>query len=153
MEKVMRKMLGYVALGLPVACAFQMALPARAQHAGQLAAPATVWVSEQAPGQINSSPDVAVSTLEELNVQLAWLADPSTFPFSLTAKAGPGGLEVRGYVPSEAVRQHAMQTAREHCSLPVIDSLNLHTQLALRFVSPAPAADIEHAAHSFLTEA
>src|SRR5436190_19228989 len=41
--------------------------------------------------------------LEEMKVELALLADPVTFSFSLGARASGAALELRGYVPNDVV--------------------------------------------------
>src|SRR5207302_262388 len=45
----------------------------------------------------------------EIDVELAWLADPVTFPYYLEAQADATTLTVRGYVPDPAVRDHALK--------------------------------------------
>jgi hypothetical protein len=72
---------------------------------------------------------------DDVRVQLAWLADPMTFPWNLAARIGPSSLEVVGYVPTDAVRQRVIQVARESCSLPVADRLQIHPGLPLPFAS------------------
>src|SRR5262245_52455460 len=46
--------------------------------------------------------------LMEVLVELAWLADPVTFPYYLEARVDGQALEVRGYVPSKAIRDKAI---------------------------------------------
>src|ERR1700730_10744903 len=48
----------------------------------------------------------------EVNVEVAWLADPVTFPYYLEAHATDSHLEVRGYVPNKSVREHAVRIAQ-----------------------------------------
>ena len=62
----------------------------------------------------------------EVNVEVAWLADPVTFPYYLEAHATGSQLEVRGYVPNKAVREHAIRIAQVNSSVPVIDSMKEH---------------------------
>jgi hypothetical protein len=69
----------------------------------------------------------------EINVEIAWLADPATFPYYLEAHINNGQqLEVRGYVPNKAVRDQALRTAQVYSSLPVVDSLKEHSSLLVR---------------------
>jgi hypothetical protein len=68
----------------------------------------------------------------EIQVEIAWLADPVTFPYYLEAHVGSSGLEVRGYVPNKAVRDHALNLARVYSALPVTDGLKEHTSLLVR---------------------
>lgn len=76
--------------------------------------------------------------LTEVNVEVAWLADPVTFPYYLEAHATGGQLEVRGYVPDKAVREHALRIARVYSSLPVTDSLKEHPSLLVRPTQMSP---------------
>src|SRR4051812_21160725 len=48
----------------------------------------------------------------EINIEVAWLADPVTFPYYLEAHATATQLEVRGYVPNKAVRDQAIRIAQ-----------------------------------------
>jgi BON domain len=68
----------------------------------------------------------------EVNVEVAWLADPITFPYYLEAHAASTQLEVRGYVPNKAVRDHALRIAQVYSSLPVVDSIKEHPSLLVR---------------------
>ncbi len=71
----------------------------------------------------------------EVNVEVAWLADPVTFPYYLEAHATAAQLEVRGYVPNKAVREHALRIAQVYSSLPVADAMKEHPSLLVR---PSP---------------
>jgi osmotically-inducible protein OsmY len=66
----------------------------------------------------------------EVKVELAWLDDPATFPCQIAAQVTPSGLEIRGFVPSQAVRERATRIARQNCSLPVIDHLHVESGVA-----------------------
>ncbi|MSQ94334.1 MAG: hypothetical protein EXR98_07235 [Gemmataceae bacterium] len=68
----------------------------------------------------------------EINVEVAWLADSVTFPYYLEAHVTGSKLEVRGYVPSKAVREHALRIAQVYSSLPVADSMKEHPSLAVK---------------------
>ena len=46
--------------------------------------------------------------ISEIRVELAWLGDPLTFPCQMAAHVSDAGLEVRGFVPSLTVREHAL---------------------------------------------
>jgi hypothetical protein len=59
----------------------------------------------------------------EIRVELAWLADPTTFPYELAAHSTGASLEVGGMVPNGAVRDRALQVARAQSPLPVVDRL------------------------------
>src|ERR1700678_1104779 len=74
----------------------------------------------------------------EISVEIAWLADPVTFPYYLEARVnGSQQLEVRGYVPDRFVREHALRTAQVNSSLPVLDSMKEQASLLVR---PSPMA-------------
>src|SRR5439155_13113844 len=68
--------------------------------------------------------------LEEGQVELAFLADPMLFAYGLGAHAQGNVLEVRGYVPNEAVREQALRVATAQSGLHVIDRMKLHATLA-----------------------
>jgi hypothetical protein len=133
-----------------------------------LAAGALGWTgtaAAQGPMQLPAGPSGRVHTvaeevapaadgyakLAEMKVELAWLADPATFPYRLGARADGAALEVRGYVPNEAVREQALKLAREHSGLNVVDSLQIHDHLALRSVG-RPVEELQQAAQRMLAE-
>lgn len=76
--------------------------------------------------------------LVEIQVELAWLGDPITFPYFLEAHVAGGKLEVRGYVPGKTVQEHAVRLAKLNCALPVQDQTREHSSLAVRSASLAP---------------
>jgi hypothetical protein len=80
------------------------------------------------------------SHLEEMKVQLALLADIATFPYYLGASAIRETLTVRGYVPNERVKQRALELARQHTFLQVVDGLRVQGNLSLR--PPLRAAEV-----------
>ena len=86
---------------------------------------------EKAPPVKSVAPDLR--RLVEVNVEVAWLADPVTFPYYLEAHINSAQqLEVRGYVPNKMVREHALRIAQVFSSLPVFDSMKEHTSLLVR---------------------
>jgi hypothetical protein len=68
--------------------------------------------------------------LEEMKVEMAWLADSATFPYPLTARSVEGHLELRGSAPNETTRQLALRIARAHTHLAVANLLQLDAKLA-----------------------
>jgi hypothetical protein len=76
--------------------------------------------------------------LVEIEVELAWLADPVTFPYHLGAQLRAGTLHVTGYVQTTTEREHALQVARSRCPLEVIDELKTHPGIMLRQVNVEP---------------
>lgn len=89
------------------------------------------------------------SRIIEINVEVAWLADSITFPYYLEARANGSKLEVRGYVPSKSVREHALRIAQVYSSLPVIDSMKEHPSLAVKSSKMSPQ-QLQKSAHSSL---
>ena len=69
----------------------------------------------------------------EIKIALAWMANPLTCPLSLDARVIGNHVEVRGFVPSQAVRQVALKTAKEMSGLTIIDGLRSYN-----FSAPRP---------------
>jgi hypothetical protein len=67
--------------------------------------------------------------------ELAWLADPVTFPHALGARVEHGSLVVTGQAPSGDVRDHAVRLARQATGLRVLNTITLRPSRP-----PAPAA-------------
>jgi hypothetical protein len=74
----------------------------------------------------------------EIQVELAWLSDQTTFPYFLEAHVKGGNLEVRGYVSNKAVHEQALNLARLNSPLAVLDAIKAHPALAIRPVRRAP---------------
>ena len=55
------------------------------------------------------------SRATKIQVELAWLGDPITFPYYLEAHIKGPNLEVHGYVPSKDVRAQAVKIGRASC--------------------------------------
>jgi osmotically-inducible protein OsmY len=68
--------------------------------------------------------------LEEMKVEMAWLADAATFHCPLAARTVDGNLEVRGFVPGESMQEKALKLARAHTYLPVVNALQINPELA-----------------------
>src|SRR5262249_25432500 len=79
--------------------------------------------------------------LQEIKVELAWLADRTTFPCPLTARARAASLEVQGAVPNEAARAQALNLARQCTALPVTDALKVQPG-APATAEAAPVEDV-----------
>jgi BON domain len=90
--------------------------------------------------------------LAEIGVELAWLADPVTFPYFLEAKVEGATLTVRGFVPDKAVRDYALRLARLYCSCSVTDAMKEHPSLRVRPGQAAPT-QLQTAVVSALREA
>src|SRR5262245_10834839 len=104
MQKIIRRCFGWtVVVGLGLAAPVQA--PVQAQAQAQVLLP-----SERAGAEWSTAVDSGRRT--EIQVELAWLSDPLTFACMLQARADGPNLEVRGFVPSQAVREHALKLAR-----------------------------------------
>lgn len=75
----------------------------------------------------------------EIQVEMAWLSDPTTFPYYLEAHVKGTTLEVHGFVPSQAVRQQALNLAKLNCSLAVADVMKQHALLTVHPTTRSPA--------------
>ncbi len=114
-------------LGLVLASALSLTASADAQLPFRWFGPKTN--DKSAPAKA-SAPDVR--RVAEINVELAWLADPITFPYYLQARVNGATLEVRGYVPDKTVREHALRMAQVYSSMPVADAMKEHPSLMVR---------------------
>ena len=97
-----------------------------------LAMPAVALAQSPAPASALPPADAAREgrfRLEEMKVEMAWLADPATFPYPLAARSVEGNLELRGSMPTESLRQHALKVARAHTHLAVINLLQIDARL------------------------
>jgi hypothetical protein len=130
-------------VGLTLGLALVESAEAQTVQGGQRAAAAR---PTRAPQQ--DSPN----RLTEILVELAWLADPVTFPYFLEAHVEGQALELRGYVPAPAVREHAIKLARLHSQLPAIDRMREDPNVAVRAPS-VPAKVVENAALTALAHA
>jgi hypothetical protein len=90
---------------------------------------------------------------EEAAIRLAWLADPATFPYMLSAHASPEGMRLTGYLPTTAAHLKAIEIARKVTNQPMIDELKVHPGLTLRFARPRPPEDACRAARGLLHRA
>jgi len=74
----------------------------------------------------------------EIQVELAWLSDRGTFPYSLEAHIKGTNLEVRGYVPNKAIHDQAINLAKLNCPMPLTDSIKEHANMAVRPARRSP---------------
>ena len=101
----------------------------------QAALPGPAVVGPAAP-----APGLGIEGLrrEEGKVRLAWLADPVTFPYFLSARAADAEVHLTGYVPTEAVKRRAADLAGKATALRVVDELRVQPNIALHFATPRP---------------
>lgn len=71
-------------------------------------------------------------------VEVAWLSDPMTYGYRLSAKSEGSKIELLGFLPSEALKHKAMQIARIALGTVTFeDKITVYPQMAL-----APAFDL-----------
>ncbi len=68
---------------------------------------------------------------DEVQVELAWLANKATFHHALGAHVVGGSMEVRGYVPNMAIEELAIRLAQEHTKLAVVDRLQVNPNVLI----------------------
>jgi hypothetical protein len=90
------------------------------------------WFGPKTPDKNPSAKTPDPRRVAEVNVEVAWLADPVTFPYYLEAHVTGTQMEVRGYVPNKAVREQALRIAQVYSSVPVVDSMKEHTSLLVK---------------------
>jgi hypothetical protein len=104
-----------------------------------LVGPAIAQTSWSAPGDLQSNvrrqrtwqPALSQpNRLLEIQIELAWLSDPVTFPYHLATRVTTGAVEVHGYVPDSAVRDQALRIAGQQTTLRVADLLKINANLA-----------------------
>lgn len=74
-------------------------------------------ISDNEKPAVNADPN----RLIEIMVELAWLADPVTFPYFLGARVEGSALHVRGFIANQSARDRALKLAKLHCPMTVID--------------------------------
>jgi hypothetical protein len=62
-------------------------------------------------------------------IELDLLADPVTFPHSIRCLAGEQGMEVRGYVPNNLVRDRALSIAQKASPMQVVSGMVIQPNL------------------------
>lgn len=75
---------------------------------------------------------------EAARVELALLAEPMLFSYSLSAQAQNGTIEIRGYVPNPAVRGFTLKVAGQQTALKVLDRMQIHATLSTRTSVESP---------------
>ncbi len=109
-----------------LAAVLMLGLPAGAQ--GQRLLDVAKTPSQAGPAPTGESPQ----RVTEILIELAWLADPATFPYFLEARAEGTRVEIHGTVPNRQVRERAVFLARLHGSTNVVDALRENPALAAR---------------------
>lgn len=86
-------------------------------------------IASAGEGAKRDSPMAKPPRLLEMDVELAWLADPTTSPWRLQARTVGGAIEVRGQVPNEVVLGQALQIARVESGMPAVSKVQLNSML------------------------
>ncbi len=144
----MRRALTRAARALVAAGALGLTQPAVGQQGPAPAFPGghSVVTGEEAVPTLSRGQ----ARLEEMKIEMAWMADPVTFGCRLDARCSGAGVIARGYVPNEAVKEHALLVAQKASLLPVEDGLKVHPSLALRSAG-GPAEALQKGAMETLT--
>jgi hypothetical protein len=133
----MRWTLAKAGLALFTASTLGMARPGMAQQS-----PYLPIATPTPPGKARNESHPYAATKQhqgmsdEIQVELAWLADPATFPCRLGAYLDGDTLKIRGFVPNEAIKMKAMEIAGQHTAMPLIDELRIYSNI------PMPAAGV-----------
>jgi hypothetical protein len=138
MKKPIRKALRCTRWALITAGSLGTWVAASAQNPPSLLPPVKAPASWAAgtPGSIQPACDNP--HLGEIKVELAWMADPLTYPYQLEARSVGTVLEVRGEVLTQADREQALRLAREESGMRVVDRLQVNPSLTLpRSTKPA----------------
>lgn len=139
--KLVRRMAGYSPWAVAVAVALDTASVTRAQT--PLGRPVTT-ATTAAPRGVDG--DAVV------NITVAWLADPGLFRCHLTARPGPQGIELIGFVPNEFARQKALAVAAAVCSAPVNDRIKVQQGMPVAMTRAAMPEELAPDASTLLAE-
>jgi osmotically-inducible protein OsmY len=67
----------------------------------------------------------------EAMIESAWLADPLTFQYALKARVTDGGVELRGYVPTQMLKQRALHVAQSVSSSAINDQIQVQPNMEI----------------------
>jgi osmotically-inducible protein OsmY len=104
-----------------------------------LAAAGPCW-GGTSPGQNQNQPSdsrqvvtvtAAMAHEWETQVELALLADPLTFPYSVKPQISNNGMELRGQVPNVWIRDHAMKVVKGMSQVAVVDAMTVNPKMAV----------------------
>ena len=72
----------------------------------------------------------AVQPVEAM-IESAWLADPLTFQYVLKAQVTTQGIELRGLVPTQMLKQRALAVAQSVCTANLVDQLRIQPNMEI----------------------
>jgi hypothetical protein len=108
---------------------------------GPLAAQVSPYQAAKPAGTAAAqAPTEAQTRVEAIQIELAWLADPVTCPYNLGIYPSGAAFEVRGFVPTEAVRSQALKVARGLTRRMVTDGIRIYPGMAIPTANEAPEA-------------
>ncbi|HEV3447774.1 MAG TPA: BON domain-containing protein, partial [Gemmataceae bacterium] len=109
---------------LAAACPFVLGMQARAQSPySPIDVKKPVVRHVQAGASSGSLREEQRNRDLEIKTQLAWLANPGTFPYALKAQVKGSSMEVSGTLPTASLHAEAVRIARDECGLPVKDNI------------------------------
>src|SRR5262245_5358606 len=149
MRNICRKMLG-PGVSAALSVGLSMASPA-ARADGPLEMLAAAFGRQDATENNVSATEGAWRAIE-IEIELAWMADPATFPYHLQARAKGNRLELRGTVPSRRIHTQALNIAKLRCAMPTIDAIQENPRVAVQAVR-LPAGQMQSTAQTALREA
>lgn len=137
----MKKLLTSAAL---VALALGLAAPGRAQSEKPLQKLWSLFGGKSNPPAATATSNSNSTTTmvhadtsqrpAEIQIELAWYADPITCPYGLVAATQKGDLQLHGTVPSKAVHDHAVRVARLQTQRKVVDMIQENPGAMVRAV-------------------
>jgi hypothetical protein len=139
--------------GLAAACPFVLGMQARAQSPYSpidLKKPVARHV--QAGASSGSLREEQRNRDLEIKTQLAWLANPGTFPYALKAQVKGSSMEVSGILPTASLHAEAVRIARDECGMPVKDNIATNAHAAVPPTSK-PAQVLSRDINNTLAEA
>jgi hypothetical protein len=83
-------------------------------------------------------PGPAADAVLLTQIELAWVADPITFPYPLRASFEDGSVVIQGIVPSSGIRKQVVNVAKVQGAAKVIDRLTVSPPPPLMTPPPRP---------------
>ncbi len=96
----------------------------------------TLWaqdrpVSTSEPSTLLTTGETATTAISPLAVEMAWLADPITFPYPLKATVQEGKFVVKGLVPTRGIQMRALALAMQLSPVEVVDQIRVQSTMQL----------------------
>jgi hypothetical protein len=81
----------------------------------------------------------------EAMIESAWLADPLTFQYALKAVVTTQGVELRGYVPTQMLKQRAVTVAQNISQVGMVDHIQIQPNMEIMLPGMAGPSFTEEA--------